>query len=231
MWWRNHQHCMIIFPPHTVANPQKHRTMHCYICSGHYQNPCWNLRSAEAQDHHKLHSLHPTLNAQHLHNADNRVPPSFLSRAAHSLESVSRDNWISHFIYQRWVSSSTTTSVTSLPDAKPSKFIPKGYNHNVSTANVSTEQHFAWSQLQQRERQWQRAYQRRPTPLETQEKKRQRQKHTHHWQQFTRAQFQAVKFGCEPIKLELRLLVHTHTANCVRVHFWHLGVYKESRVA
>ena len=48
------------------------------------------------------------------------------------------------------------------------------------------------SKIQQKERQWQRAYQRRPTPLEAQEKKRQRQKHAHHWQQFTRARFQAV---------------------------------------
>jgi len=39
--------------------------------------------------------------------------------------------------------------------------------------------------------QWQRAYQRRPTPLETQEK-RQRQKHVPHWQQFTRARFPVV---------------------------------------
>jgi len=93
---------------------------------------------------------------------------------------------------------------------------------------------FAWSQLQQRERQWQRAYRRRPTALETQEK-RQRQKHAHGWQHFTRAQFQGgqfpAKFGCQPIKLELYPLAHTYPANCVRVHFRHLGVYKESRVA
>ena len=31
---------------------------------------------------------------------------------------------------------------------------------------------FAWSPLQQRERQWQRAYQRRPTALEAQEEKK-----------------------------------------------------------
>ena len=38
-------------------------------------------------------------------------------------------------------------------------------------------------------------------------KKRQRQKHTHHWPQFTRALFPSgrfpAKFGCQPIKLEL----------------------------
>ena len=39
------------------------------------------------------------------------------------------------------------------------------------------------------------------------------------------------KFGCQPIKLELSLLLHAYTANYLRVHFRHLGVYKESRVA
>ena len=39
------------------------------------------------------------------------------------------------------------------------------------------------------------------------------------------------KFGCQPIKLELYPHVHTYTANYVRVHFRHLGVYKESRIA
>jgi len=34
----------------------------------------------------------------------------------------------------------------------------------------------------------------------------------------------------QPIKLELNPLAHTYAANYVRVHFWHLGVYKESRV-
>jgi len=48
----------------------------------------------------------------------------------------------------------------------------------------------------------------------TQEKKkRQRQKHAHHWQQFTRAQFPGdrfpAKFGCQPIKLQLYPLAHT----------------------
>ena len=38
------------------------------------------------------------------------------------------------------------------------------------------------------------------------------------------------KFGCQPIKLELYPLAHTYPANYVRVHFSHLGVYKESRV-
>ena len=39
------------------------------------------------------------------------------------------------------------------------------------------------------------------------------------------------KVGSQPIKLELYPLVHTYPANYVRVHFRHLGVYKESRVA
>ena len=66
-------------------------------------------------------------------------------------------------------------------------------------------------------------------------KKRQRQKHAHHWQQFTRALFPGgrfpAKFGCQPIKLELYPLAHAYPANYVRVHFRHLGVYKGSRVA
>ena len=51
-------------------------------------------------------------------------------------------------------------------------------------------------------------------------KKRQRQKHTHHWPQFTRALFPSsrfpAKFGYQPIKLELYPLAHTYTANYVR---------------
>ena len=47
--------------------------------------------------------------------------------------------------------------------------------------------------------------------------KRQRRKHADHCQQFTRAQFPAdrfpAKFGCQPIKLELYPLAHTHPAN------------------
>jgi len=51
-------------------------------------------------------------------------------------------------------------------------------------------------------------------------KKRQRQKHAHHSQQFTRAQFPGgrfpAKFRCQPIKLELHLDGHTYPANYVR---------------
>ena len=69
-----------------------------------------------------------------------------------------------------------------------------------------------WSQIQQRERQWQRAY-----SIGNSRKKRQRQKHAHHQQQLTRApspggQFPA-KFRFQPIKLDLYPLAHTYTAN------------------
>ena len=64
--------------------------------------------------------------------------------------------------------------------------------------------------------------------------KRRRQNHAHYCQQHTRAQFLGnlfpAKFGCQPIKLELNPLAHTYAANYVRVHFWHLGVYKGGRV-
>ena len=101
-------------------------------------------------------------------------------------------------------------------------------------ACTSTEQHVQLQQ--QRERQWQKAYPRRQTALKTQEKKkRQRQKHAHRWQQLTRAQFPGgripAKFGFQPIKFEFYPLEHTYPAKYVRVHFRHLGVYKESRVA
>ena len=66
-------------------------------------------------------------------------------------------------------------------------------------------------------------------------KERQRQNHAHHWQQLTRAQLPGgwfpAKFGCQPIKLELYPHAHTYPAKCLRVHFRHLGVYKESQVA
>ena len=132
--------------------------------------------------------------------------------------------------------SNITVTATSLPDAKPSKLQYSQAAWCLGTSLRDYRTAFAWSQLQQRERQWQRAYQRRPTALETQKKKkRQRQKHAHHWQQFTRALFPGgrfpAKFGCQPIKLELYPLAHTYPANYVRVHFRHLGVYKESRVA
>ena len=88
---------------------------------------------------------------------------------------------------------------------------------------------------EQRERQWQRAYRRRPTALETQEKS-DRDRSTPisgnslRMHGFPGCQF-PVKFGCQPIKLELCLLVHKYPANYVSVHCRHLRVYKESQVA
>jgi len=115
---------------------------------------------------------------------------------------------------------------------------PTFYPNNICMESTTTEgapvATFAWSQVQQRERQWQRAYQRRPTPLETQEKTTETEAHsplaTVYACPVPGGRF-LVKFGCQPIKLDLHLLVHAHTANCVRVHFRHLGVYKGSRVA
>ena len=128
--------------------------------------------------------------------------------------------------------SSSTLTATSLPDAKPSKL---QYSQAAWCLGTNLRVHrtaFAWSQLQQRVAEG--------LPEETNgigdsRKKRQRQNHAHHRQQFTRAQFPGgrfpAKFGCQPIKLELYPLAHTYPANYVRVHFRHLGVYKESRVA
>ena len=93
---------------------------------------------------------------------------------------------------------------------------------------------FAWSQLQKRERQWQRAQWRRPTALETQDKTTETGTRsslaTVYACRIPGGRFPA-KFGYKPIKLELHLVVHTYPANCVRVHLRHLGVYKGSRAA
>ena len=52
---------------------------------------------------------------------------------------------------------------------------PSLQNFNIPSGVVPGHRTaFAWSQLQQRERQWQRAYQRRPTALETQKNDRDR---------------------------------------------------------
>ena len=61
-------------------------------------------------------------------------------------------------------------------------------------------------------------------------KKRQRQKHVHHWQKLMRAEFPGsqfpAKFGYQPIKLQLYPLAHMYPTNYVHVHFRHLGVYR-----
>ena len=112
--------------------------------------------------------------------------------------------------------------------------LPSGVVPGTSLRLYWTE--FAWSQPEQRKHKWQRAYRRRPTALETQEKK----KTTETESRSSLATVYACtlprlsipgKFGCQPIKLELHPLAHTYPANYVRVHFRHLGVYKGSRVA
>ena len=71
---------------------------------------------------------------------------------------------------RKWVSNSTITA-TSLPDAnKPLNLQCFQSSVCLGTSLRVYRIAFAWSQLQQRERQWQRAYRRRPTALETQEK-------------------------------------------------------------
>ena len=131
---------------------------------------------------------------------------------------------------EKGVSISTVT--TSLPEANPSIFTsgveprhqPTCLPNNICMESITTEGALVAEGLSEEANR----------ALETQ-KKRQRQKHAHHWQQFRRAQFPGgrfpAKFGCQPIKLELYQLAHTYTANCVRVHLKYLGVYKESRVA
>ena len=75
--------------------------------------------------------------------------------------------------------------------------------------------------IEQRERQWQRAYRRRPTALETQDKTTETEARpslaTVYACTFPGCRFLA-KFGCQPIKLELCPLAHTYPANYVSVH-------------
>ena len=131
--------------------------------------------------------------------------------------------------------SSSTVTATSLPDAKPLKLQysqaacmvpghqPTCLPNSICMESTTIEGAPVAEGLPEE------------TNVGDSRKKRQRQKHAHHWQQFTRAQFPGgrfpAKFGCQPIKLELYQLAHTYPANYVRVHLRHLGVYKESRVA
>ena len=137
----------------------------------------------------------------------------------------------------RWITNRISSStLQQRPSHPPRSQTPCLQNFDFSAggepAYVSTNS--IRRQPQQREHQWQRTYRRRPATLDTQEN-RQRQKHAHDWQQLTRAEFPGgrfpAKFGYQPIKSELRPLVHAHPANYVRVHFEYLGVYKASRVA
>ena len=65
---------------------------------------------------------------------------------------------------------SSTVTATALPDANPSKLQHSQPALCLGTGLRVYRAEFAWSQLQQRERQWQRGYKRRPTAMETQEK-------------------------------------------------------------
>jgi len=115
---------------------------------------------------------------------------------------------------------------TSLPDAVPSKLTLSGV---VSRSSLHVDRTaLTWTQTQQRESQWQRAYRRRPTPLETQDKTTEMTAHSplptvHAWS-VPDGRFPA-KFGSQPIKSNLHPLAHTHPANYVRVHFSPLGLY------
>ena len=112
------------------------------------------------------------------------------------------------------------------PSGVGSRHQPTWLHNSICMELMTTEQ---------RERQWQRAYRRRPTALETQEKS-DRDRSTPisgnslRMHGFPGCQF-PVKFGCQPIKLELCPLAHTYPANYVSVHCRYLGVYKESQVA
>ena len=121
---------------------------------------------------------------------------------------------------------SPSTSSLPLPDAK-----------TFTQAAWCLPAALAWSQLQQKERQRQRAYQRKPKALETQQKTTETET----------CSPQATVCACKvpgrvPSLLPGKILmptnqiraispVHTYSANYVCVHFRHLGVYKESRVA
>ena len=85
------------------------------------------------------------------------------------------------------------------------------------------------SQLQQKERQWQRAYRRRPTPLETQEKTTETETRSPQATVYACSlpgkNFPAI-FGCQPINLELYPLMHAYPANYLRVHLGISGYIK-----
>ena len=159
--------------------------------------------------------------------------PSSYSSPSLSLHSPSTE-WtiLTETESQAQLSQQQLLAKTSLPDAKPSQLIPgvvsgsqpTRLSHSICMASTTTEGAPVEEGLPEE-----------ANEVGDSRKNRQRQNHVHHWQQFTRAQFPGrrfpAKFGYQPIKLELYPLVHTHTANCVRVHVSHLGVYKESPVA
>ena len=129
------------------------------------------------------------------------------------------------------VLSSTIAALSSLP--KPRSQTPRLQNFGVvSRSSLHVDRTaLTWTQPQQRESQWQRAYRRRPTPLETQDKTTEMEPRsplpTVDACTVPDGRFPA-KIGCQPIKSNSRPLAHTYPANYVRVHFSPLGVYKES---
>ena len=135
--------------------------------------------------------MHPRLKFAYFHR---RVVPSFLSRAGqtrptrllhHAFLFFSLSlpfSPFSHFTHpqpdgvqtemESQAQPVTASSKTSLLDAKPSNGFPSGVMSHQPTCLPRSI--CIWNQLhvtiQQRERQWQTAYRRSPTPLETQEK-------------------------------------------------------------
>ena len=106
-----------------------------------------------------------------------------------------------HLHSARWtanrngVSSLTVTATTTAPFLSIYRRQALSGVGTILASYLPTEQHSDPSQLQglqKRERQWQRAYQRRPT-ASVSEEKRQRQNHAHLCPQFTRA-------SCQPIR-------------------------------
>ena len=100
-----------------------------------------------------------------------RVCPARLLLPAFLLSSPSLSfSPFSHFTPKRNGISSSTATATSLPDTKPSKLQYSQAAWCLGTSLRDYRTAFAWSPLQQRERQWQRAYRRRQTSLHNQEK-------------------------------------------------------------
>ena len=111
--------------------------------------------------------------------------------------------------------------LTGVTSSKTSSFAPRRQEAWCLGTSLPS-----WSQLQRRERQWQRAYRRRLTPLRTQDKTTETEtRSTLATAYACTFQFPA-KLGFQLIKLELYPLVHTYTANYVRVHCRHLGYIK-----
>ena len=118
-----------------------------------------------------------------------------------------------------------TSNLVPIADTRFQNLFPRGVVSGHQSTCLQNSNY-----IERRERQLQRAHRRLREAMTLEKKKRQRQSHTHHCQQFTRAEFPAgqlpAKFGRRPIKLELYPLVHTYPANYVRVHFRISGYIK-----